>query len=35
LPGGDGLNSVVPGVSDAAIEIQAYLACDGCNALLF
>ncbi len=34
LPGGDWLNSVVHGVSDAGIEIQHYLTCDGFNAML-
>ena len=34
LPGGDWLNSVVHGVSDAGVEIQHYLTCDGFNAML-
>ena len=34
LPGGDWLNSVVHGVSDAGIEVQHYLTCDGFNAML-
>ena len=34
LPGGDWLNSVVHGVSDAGVEIQHWLTCDGFNAML-
>jgi len=34
LPGGDWVNSVVHGVSDAGVEIQHYLTCDGFNAML-
>ena len=34
LPGGDWLNSVVHGVSDAGVEVQHYLTCDGFNAML-
>ena len=34
LPGGDWTNSVVHGVSDAGVEVQHYLTCDGFNAML-
>ena len=34
LPGGDWLNSVVHGVSEAGIEVQHILTCDGFNAML-
>ena len=34
LPGGDWTNSIVHGVSDAGIEIQHYLSCDGFNAIM-
>ena len=34
LPGGDWLNSVVHGVSDAGVEVQHWLTCDGFNAML-